>query len=177
MPKFLSDRVRLNNAVFLWMTLLSCQFTAHSIGNDFMMVIITSTSVFWLHCYQGWHCGNATCFLPCTYSHERMKGGCLAQWRPETWRQRDEKKCIPCECGIKLFLLSYFFLFYTIFTSTEHGDSAVENLGSLRYWDRQCDCRWYCINSYHKDIRVWQKCSWFEIFALLFFSVHKCYEN
>ena len=36
-----------------------------------------------------------------------------------------------------LFLRTFFFFFYTIITSTERGASAVENLGSSRYWDRR----------------------------------------
>ena len=36
-----------------------------------------------------------------------------------------------------LFLLTFFFLFNTILSSSEHGASLVESLSSPRYWDRQ----------------------------------------
>ena len=42
-----------------------------------------------------------------------------------------------------LILLTFFFFFFTILMSTERGAGAVENLGSLRYWDRQYSSTWY----------------------------------
>ena len=62
------------------------------------------------------------------------------------------EKCDPRERGKKIgaprcavparrerggyFCSLFFFFFCTILTSTEHGASVVENLGSPRYWDR-----------------------------------------
>ena len=46
--------------------------------------------------------------------------------------------CGPSAAGARwLFSPTFFFFFYTILTSTQRGASAVENLGSPRYWDRQ----------------------------------------
>ena len=63
-------------------------------------------------------------------------------------RQRGEKNCDPRERGRTLehfaarrvrwlFLLTFFSFLYNTFTSNERGASAVENLGSPRYWDWQ----------------------------------------
>ena len=78
-----------------------------------------------------------------------MKTACLSGAAKLAWRQRGEKKNALCANAVKklghraarsqrgtsaVVDFAYFFPFsYTILTSTEHGASAVENLGFPRH--------------------------------------------
>ena len=68
-----------------------------------------------------------------------------------------------------LFLLTFFFFFYTMLTSTERGASAVVNLVSPRYWERQhriCSDMWNlgkCFKFSLTQKNVYSKLRWCQI--------------
>ena len=55
---------------------------------------------------------------------------CLSHWRGETRAETARREKMQSAQARRFFLLNFLLLFYSILTSIERGDSAVENLGS-----------------------------------------------